>query len=66
MKAYIFRLIVLVMSFQLTPLSAESSKLTVWIRAGGPAVKSEISSFVQKVLESLPQDVPFQILVLCK
>ncbi len=44
-------------------ISAENPKLTVWIRAGGPAVKSEISSFVQNVLESLPQNVLSQVLV---
>lgn len=53
----------LAMGLTVNPISAENPKLTVWIRAGGPAVKSEISSFVQNVLESLPQNVPSQVLV---
>jgi len=41
----------------------DATKLTVWIRAGGNAVKSEISSFVRQVLEKIPQNITSQILV---
>ncbi len=47
----------------MSAIAEKSPDLTVWIRAGGPAVKSEIVSFVQKVSESLPTHLAYQILV---
>jgi hypothetical protein len=41
----------------------DTPELTVWIRAGGPAIKTEITSFVQKVLQTLPASVPSKILI---
>lgn len=38
-------------------------KLTVWIRAGGTAVKSEIPAYIQKVLETLPYSVNSEIMI---
>ena len=38
-------------------------ELTVWIRAGGPAVKTEITSFVQKVLQTLPASVTSKVII---
>lgn len=39
------------------------TKLTVWIRAGGDAVKPKISTFVKQIFEKLPQNVTSKILV---
>jgi hypothetical protein len=67
MKYFIIRIIML-----LSPVGTVAStdipkkdtpKLTVWIRAGGNAVKLEISSFVEQILEKLPQNVNSKILV---
>ncbi len=44
-------------------IQEDATKLTVWIRAGGHAVKSEISSFVWQILEKIPQNITLQILV---
>lgn len=41
----------------------DTPNLTVWIRAGGPAVKTEIASFVEKVLETLPVSVTSKVLI---
>ncbi len=38
-------------------------ELTVWIRAGGAAVKTEITSFVQKVFQALPPSVTSRVLI---
>src|SRR6188768_2242374 len=38
-------------------------QLAVWIRAGGPAVKTEIISFVQKVLQTLPPSMTSEVLI---
>lgn len=40
-----------------------TSELSVWIRAGGPSVKSEIGPFVQKIQEQIPKSVSYQILI---
>lgn len=42
---------------------AEIPQLTVWIRASGPSVQEKIHSFVLQVLASLPQNIPYQLLV---
>ena len=41
----------------------DAPELTVWIRAGGPGVKNEISSFVQNVIEALPSTTTSKILI---
>lgn len=43
--------------------TTNAPQLTVWIRAGGNAVKSEITSFVRQVLERLPQNIESKVLV---
>lgn len=39
------------------------SELTVWIRAGGSTVKTEINSFLQKILQALPSTINFKIII---
>lgn len=48
---------------ELDTSNCKSPKITVWVRAGGSAVKSEISTFIQNTLKSLPQGIDPQILV---
>ncbi len=41
----------------------DAAQLTVWIRAGGDVVKSEISSFIRQISDKLPQAITSKILV---
>lgn len=65
MKTFIFvgLLMLLSMGISANNIPRKNPELTVWIRAGGPAVKSEISNFILKILETLPQNVTSRILV---